>query len=929
MGTNSSGATTPPPTFGTMLRRHRRAASLTQEELAARAGISARAIADLERGVNLTPRRDTLDLLVRALALPEPARAALEAAAKRAPFPTRSMSVQRRANLPAPLTGFIGRIEEQGMLRQALAAARLVTVTGLGGCGKTRLALRVVEDLLPDYPDGVWLADLAALADPLLVTSIVASVLGVRDAGQPGLLDSLTASLRPKSLLLVLDNCEHLADACATLVSAILRACPRVRILATSREPLGVVGEHILTLLPLALPSHAAQFHDVQRSDAVRLFGERAQAVRPGFALTPHNAAIVAALCRRLDGIPVALELAAARLSALSVEDLAARLDDGFGLLRGVNRAGPPRQQTLHATLDWSHRLLDAPERAVLRRLSVFAGGWTLDAAEAVCVCSEEPRTGVAGLLCRLVDKSLVLAEDAAGTGGERRYRLLETVREYAGEHLLASGEAAAARGQHRAWYLALAERAERRLTGPAQDRWLDLLETEHDNIRVALAWHADDADDAATRVRLAAALWRFWLRRNHRSEGRRWLTGVRAEAGTMALRARVLFGRGVLAWSLHDGSQAAGLVAKALSLYRDLQDRGGIADALGILGEIAQWNGNRIHAQQLFGQSLTLRQALGDTRGTALALRALGVLSHEGGDYARGRALIEEALSLYQRLDDGRNVGLSLYHLALIAGDQGQYERAEQLCAQSSGLFATVGDTEMLVFSHLAHGNVARDRGDLARAANLYEQAHADCRQLEEPLHALSVILFGQGRLARLRGAYDEATALLEQSRAHAVEHGPARNRARVRDEQGTVALLRGDVPRATMLYAEILAMAVAGEDWLCAVRGIEGLARVAAAKGQAGHAVRLLEHAAACRATMETPAAVGESNVPLSTLVLKLSPCLWVRTQCRVLLTRHLVQSSDKTLLDRGCQCSRDGCAIKTRQLLEHHLRAEVEPR
>ncbi len=596
MDTNSSDAATAPLTFGTMLRRHRRAASLTQEDLAARAGISARAIADLERGVNLSPRRDTLDLLVRALALPEPDHAALRVAAKRTPSPARLPSVRSGANLPAPLTSFVGRTEEQARLRQALTATRMVTVTGMGGCGKTRLALQVAGAVLPDYPDGVWLADLAALADPLLIVGTVASALDVRDTHQHTLLDSLMASLRPRHLLLVLDNCEHLVDACATLVSAILRACPRVRILATSREPLGVDGEHILTLLPLALPSHAARLDDVQCSDAVRLFAERARAVRPGFALTGHNAATVAALCRRLDGIPLALELAAARLSALSVEELTARLDDGFGLLRGVNRAGPPRQQTLRATLDWSHRLLDAPERTVLRRLSVFAGGWTLDAAEAVCVCSEAPRTDVAGLLCRLVDKSLVLAEDATGTGGERRYRLLETVREYAGEQLAASGEAAGTRWRHRAWYLALAERAEPHLTGPVQDRWLDLLETEHDNIRAALAWHiADDADDAATRVRLAAALWRFWLRRNHRSEGRRRLTGVRAEAGTMALRARVLFGRGVLAWSLHDGRQAAGLVAKALSLYRDLHDQKGIADALGILGEIAQWDGERI----------------------------------------------------------------------------------------------------------------------------------------------------------------------------------------------------------------------------------------------------------------------------------------------------------------------------------------------
>src|SRR5262245_33625970 len=459
-----------PATFGALLKRYRLRAGWTQEALAERAGVSARAVSDLERGLNRAPQRGTRDRLVEALGLAAEERRGVELVARPAPRRPRPSAPPeprppadaRPHNLPLSLTSFVGREHELAAVRTVVAEHRLVTLTGPGGIGKTRLALQAAAGLLPGCPHGVWLIDLAAAAAAAAVARGVAAAVGVREEPGRPLLATLAAALAPRRLLLVLDNCEHLLDACATLADALLRACPHVRLLATSREALGIAGEAVWRVPSLAVPVDTAgqpapDATGLAGYAGVRLFADRAAAVQPAFTLTEQNATAVAAICARLDGIPLALELAAALVRVLPPRQLLARLDDRFRLLTSGDRAAPPRQQTLRATMEWSYALLTEPERRLFARLAVFSGGWTLEAAEAVGAGNGVGETDVLDLLARLVDQSLVIADEASG--GTARFRLLETVREYAREQLTASSEHDAPGRAHATYFLALAEK--------------------------------------------------------------------------------------------------------------------------------------------------------------------------------------------------------------------------------------------------------------------------------------------------------------------------------------------------------------------------------------------------------------------------------------------------------------------------------------
>lgn len=427
-------------------------------------------------------------------------------------------------NLPSQLTSFIGRETEMGEARALLGQSRLLTLTGMGGAGKSRLALQVAADVVDDYPDGVWLIELAPLSDPNLVPQAIASALGLREESDKRLAETLTDTLRPKSLLLILDNCEHLVDACARLADTLLRACPGLRLLATSREALDIGGETLFPLASLSLPSGPAlpPADMLRQYESVRLFVDRATAAQPAFRFSAGNAPAVAQVCSRLDGIPLALELAAARVKVLSPEQIVSRLDDRFRLLSGGSRTALPRQQTLRALIDWSYDLLSPAEQALLRRLSVFAGGWTLEAAESVCAGEAVEDWEVLDLLSHLVAKSLVAVEPPED--GQVRYRLLENLRQYAGERLAETADAVRLPPRHRDWFLNFAEEAELHLSGPEHAHWLDRLEREHDNFRKALQFCQTQPAEAEAFLRLAGALNRFWSVRSYLSEGRGWL---------------------------------------------------------------------------------------------------------------------------------------------------------------------------------------------------------------------------------------------------------------------------------------------------------------------------------------------------------------------------------------------------------------------
>jgi predicted ATPase len=459
-------------------------------------------------------------------------------------------------------------------------------LTGAGGAGKTRLALEVARDLLGAYPDGVWLVELAPLSDPALTPQAVAAALGVHEQPGRALTDTLTDHLRAKDSLLVIDNCEHLVDAAAHLAATLLESCPKLRVLATSREHLSLLGEAVWTVPPLSLPGTGGtpSVEDLMGSEAVRLFLDRTRSRLPGFGLGEENAGAVGRICRKLEGIPLAIELAAARMGALAVEQVAQRLEDSLKLLAGGNRIADPRQQTLRATLDWSHELLSKDERKLFGRLSVFAGGWTLEAAEEVCSGEGIERDDVADLLSKLVDKSLVMA--GAEQEGSLRYRMLEPVRQYARERLEESGEAEAVLRRHAALFFALAEEAEPGLRGPWQASWVKRLEQEWDNLRAAMAWLLARGEYEGA-ARLGWALWLFWWVRGRFTEGRSWMEEALAKGSAMpaTARARALFVAGMMADGQADLHSAEPLIEEGLGLFRELGDKLGHACALGSAG--------------------------------------------------------------------------------------------------------------------------------------------------------------------------------------------------------------------------------------------------------------------------------------------------------------------------------------------------------
>jgi predicted ATPase/class 3 adenylate cyclase len=759
-------------------------------------------------------------------------------------------------NLPSlQLTSFVGRERQMEEIKTLLGSSRLLTLLGPGGTGKTRLALQVAGDLLAEFPRGVWLVELAPLSDPETVVPTAAAAFNVREAPSRPLLESLIDYLKPRELLLLLDNCEHLVEAAAHLADAILRTCPKVRLLATSRAPLGVHGETTYRVPPLTRPDPAKVLTADQlgQFEAARLFIERALISNPQFMATDRNAFAVARVVHRLDGIPLAIELAAARVKVLSVEQIAARLDDRFRLLTTGARVGVPHHQTLRATIDWSHELLSVPERVLFRRLAVFAGGFSLEAAERVGAGGEIDELDVLDLLARLVDKSLLVTEEL---DGDVRYRLLETIREYGKERLAASGEEAEVRGRHLRWHLALAEQAEPHLRGPEQITWLDRLELDHDDLRAALDWSATSPEHAGAAMRLAASLHRFWVLRGHLGEGRQHLEATLARgAGVSAeLRAQAGYAAAVLAFAQGDYARADALARESLEDQRARRDHIGTALSLNVAGTVARNRGDYQQAAALLEESLALSRQANQQWAMAEALNILGVIARRQRDLNRAKMLLEESLALWRQLGDKWGLAFVLGHLGVVARYQGNYERSRLLHAESLALRRELGDMRDTALALVSLGVLALDQGDHAQARSRFEESLALSRELGDKVETAAA-LGNLGITMRYLGEYRQAEALLDESLACYRELGDKLHIASALANLGVVVQYKGDEERAASLYKEALAMFAEQSDKLGIADCLSGLAMVAGRRGRPERALRLFAAAEGLREAMGTP--------------------------------------------------------------------------
>ncbi|HEX7077712.1 MAG TPA: tetratricopeptide repeat protein [Candidatus Eisenbacteria bacterium] len=667
-------------------------------------------------------------------------------------------------NLPASLTTFIGRKRERAEIGRLLQQTRLVTLTGPGGCGKTRLAIQVATDALSEVPDGAWIAELAPLSDPALVPQTVAGVLGVREEVGKPLQATLAEALATKRILLVLDNCEHVAAACAALAGALLPACRELRIVATSQEPLGVPGEVLWRIPMLGVPDvgvpGSRSREAIGRYESVKLFVDRATAVMPSFQLTDANAPVVALICRRVDGIPLAIELAAARVKVLAPDQILARLEDRFKLLTGGSRTALPKQQTLRAAVDWSYDLLAPPERSLLNRLSVFAGGFTLEAVERVCADETLDALDVLDMVARLVDRSLVVTEEEPD--GQIRYRLLETIRDYGREKLEGSGERPAVRERHAAYYLALAVRAEPELSGPEQGVWLDRLEREHDNLRQALALF-EETRDAARGLCLGGSLWRFWWVRGNWAEGRKRLAAqldIPAAGSAPKERIQALFGAGVLAFGVKDYPAATALMGEGLAAARMGGDTLGIARCLFGLANIASDQDDYETARPLYEEVLPLWRELGHKPGLSGTLHNLGVLSEVARDYERAEALYAEGLSINREIGNRAAEASSLNGLGGVAYYRGKLPEALGHHERALGIQRELGDSRGTATSLRELGEVSVAMGNLPAARAFLRESLGIYHDLGDRQGVASV-MEGCSSLSAASGAPERALRL------------------------------------------------------------------------------------------------------------------------------------------------------------------------
>ena len=707
-----------------------------------------------------------------------------------APSPERAVLL----HIPRPVSGLVGRQEECAEVARLLAGTRLLTLTGTGGVGKTRLALDVAARMTPRFRDGIWFVDLAGVTEEGLVANVVASTLELREEPGQSRIDALRRFVAEKELLLILDNCEHLIDACATLVTTLLQSAPELRILATSRQTLGVSGEQAWRVPSLSLPDQLATTAEGSPDlllawTATRLFVERAQEASASFQLTPHNARFILDICRRLDGIPLAIELAAARVKVLSVEQIAARLEDAFRLLTGGARTALPRQQTLRGLLDWSYALLTPPEQRLLNALSVFAGGWTLEAAEKVRLAEESRETDsplsalhsfstdipdaddVLDALEALVDKSLVIMQESEN--GEVRYRLLETVRQYAQGKLRERGAWADIQRSHYAYFYGFAEHARTFLTGPQQKIWLQRLEQEHDNVRAAFdfclhlpAASQEESDAPGVRaLRLGIALGRFWEMHGHYSEGRSRMQTVLERADTQANsqeRCDALNTLGVLCAMQGDFGPARRYHEEALTLQKARQDRSGMAHSTNRLAVIAVRQGDYATATAQFEEALAFCEATGDRQKAASIQNNLGLIAMEQHDWERARTYYEASLAFSREVGDEHLIAITLSNLGIVLQNSEDDKEAAMNCYQQAlEIQQTLGDQSGVARTLSNLGWVISEAGNIERGNQYLIDSLSRYAALRDS-HGVAYVLIVLANNANTQGQHERCVSLI-----------------------------------------------------------------------------------------------------------------------------------------------------------------------
>lgn len=749
--------------FGALLRRYRTDAGMTQEKLAERAGLSVRGISDLERGLNRTPYRATIERLIGALELRQEQGLALEAAINRRRGPAIPPLLHGSGTLPIPPTALIGRDRDEAAVVKLLRweGRRLLTLTGPGGVGKTRLALQVAAAMAADFADGALFVPLAAIRDPTLVLPAIAARVGVRDLAGQTLQENITAHLQEREVLLLLDNFEQVLPA-APCIAEILAACPRVKALITSRAALRLRGEQIAEVGPLPGPAavDGCTLEELLRYPAVALFLQCAQLVKPDFIFSEADARIAAHICLRVDGLPLAIELAAARLTILSPRALLQRLDRRLQVLTGGTREVEARQQTMRNTIAWSHDLLDVDEQAVFRCLAIFAGGCSVEAAEAVCVAPPTAQRDIFDILTTLVDQNILIVQHHDGV--EPRFSMLETIKEFGRECL--DVETATVQARHSTYFLRLTEQAAPELRGQNQGIWLARLDRDYDNLRAALACSIETGNTELG-LRIAGGLWWFWYMRGYLSEGRQWLERLlHAEqaAGTTVppdVRAAALRAAGILATEQGDYPRAIDLIEEALLLVRQRGDPQVEATLLNVLGNIAKYQTSYERAAALYGEALQLFRGLGDARSISVTLNNLGSLAKEQNDHAQAMALYDESLTMRRALGDQRGIAIVLSNIGTMAHGQGDFDRAVRTGEESVAILRDLGDKDLAAaLDTLARAVLAQ--GDTQRAMGLYREGLSVSRAAGER-QLMALCLEGLGHVASAQGNAEHGATL------------------------------------------------------------------------------------------------------------------------------------------------------------------------